>query len=103
MAGKENCWDYMECGRGPGSGRVVPHGSCPATKEMRLHGTHGGMNAGRACWVIAGTLCGGGVAGTFASKFRDCKVCPFFLQVKKDEHPNFKMSATLLSEFESDL
>jgi hypothetical protein len=79
---KKNCWEVMDCGRGPGNG----HGDvCPAAKESPLHGVHGGINAGRACWVVAGTLCNGEVSGTFAKKMDNCLICPFYRQVKAEE------------------
>ena len=82
MQNKKNCWDVMECGRGPGgtTGDV-----CPAAMTAVLNGVHGGINGGRACWVIAGTLCNGAVSGTFAKKMENCLVCPFYRQVKGEE------------------
>jgi hypothetical protein len=100
MARKQDCWEFMECGRGPGAARGGESGLCPAARDSRLHGTHGGRNAGRACWVLAGTMCGGQTAGTFASKFRNCQQCPFYALVKREEHPDFKLSALLLAEIE---
>jgi hypothetical protein len=38
--------------------------------ESRLAGTHDGKFGGRACWIVAGTLCGGKEQGTFAKKYR---------------------------------
>ncbi|MDO9556573.1 MAG: hypothetical protein Q7J82_03195 [Coriobacteriia bacterium] len=64
--------------------------------EGRLHGTHCGRNAGRACWVVAGTMCDGDVAGAFAAKFRDCQQCPFYATVKEEEGSGFRLSSTLL-------
>jgi hypothetical protein len=52
--------------------------------------------AGRACWVVTGTLCTGEIQGTFAKKFKNCSMCDFYEQVKKEEFPNFKLSAVLL-------
>lgn len=99
---KQDCWEFMECGRGPGSVRESRTTQCPASRDSRLHGTHGGRNAGRACWVVAGTMCGDTAAGTFASKFRNCRQCPFYALVKSEERPDFKLSAILLSEIESE-
>jgi hypothetical protein len=95
---KQDCWEFMECGRGPGSAREAGVDTCPASRDSRLHGTHGGRNAGRACWVVAGTRCGDVVAGTFANKFSDCQQCPFYATVKREEHSAFRLSATLLSD-----
>jgi hypothetical protein len=103
VARKVNCWEYMDCGRGPGSGRGDRLAECPAARDRRLDGTHGGERAGRACWLSAGTMCRSTVTGTFASKFKDCQVCPFFLQVKKEEHPHFKVSPTAVADLDFDL
>ena len=58
-----------------------------------MNGTNGGVNGGRICWALAGTLCGGKVQGSFAQKAANCMECPFYLQVKKDEGANFKLLA----------
>ncbi len=95
---RENCWEYLKCGRQPQGHNVEEFGECPAALEERLDGEHGGVNAGRACWVVAGTLCGGEVQGTFAEKYKNCKECDFYKKVDKEEYPNFQLSASLISE-----
>lgn len=82
--GKLNCWEVKRCGREPG-GKRPELGVCPAAEEARLDGVHKGRNAGRACWVVAGTLCGGKVQGTFAKKSESCDMCDFFHFVKEEE------------------
>jgi len=82
---KKNCWEVMKCGREPGGDRVGELGVCPAAIEKRFDGVQGGKNAGRACWLIAGTMCDGEVTGTFALKYSDCKKCPFYKKVQKEE------------------
>lgn len=90
MASKQNCWEFKNCGRQPGGAKAVELGVCPAsTTDCR--GLNGGTNSGRQCWAIAGTLCGGKVQGTFAQKMTNCMACPFFLQVKTEEGPGFKI------------
>lgn len=69
---------------------------CPASTESRLDGIHGGKNAGRCCWVIAGTMCGKDVQGTFAKKFKECLKCNFFQLVRKEEFSHYIMSTALL-------
>lgn len=92
MIEKKNCWEVMECGRGPdGSDGNL----CPAASAILLHGVHNGVNGGRACWVIAGTLCGGKVSGTFAKKMENCLICPFYRQVRQEE-TNLKSHQDLL-------
>jgi hypothetical protein len=53
--------------------------------DASLAGAHGGLNAGRACWVVAGSLCGGKVQGTYASKLNNCWRCEFMNKVKQEE------------------
>ena len=69
---------------------------CAAAVEHRLHGVHDGTHAGRACWVVAGTLCGGQEQGTFATKYRNCEKCDFYQMVKKEEGPGFTLSIVLI-------
>lgn len=82
---KKNCWDLKNCGRQPGGRMVGEHGVCPAATNELLDGIHEGKNAGRACWVVAGTFCGGVVQGTEAQKQHNCWKCDFFQLVKKEE------------------
>ena len=95
---RKNCWEFKSCGREPGGNKAGELGICAAAMEEKLGGVHGGKNAGRACWVVAGTLCGGTVQGTFARKFSTCEFCDFYLAVKRDETPGFVLSATLLGK-----
>ena len=67
-----NCWEMIECGRGPDGDRVHELGECIAATE--------GM--GHSCWVVAGTLCGGEVQGTRAQKRETCVTC----RVRKRYH-----------------
>jgi len=99
MAGqKKNCWEVKKCGREPQGAKVEEFGVCPVTVDMKLDGVHGGNHAGRACWVVAGSLCGGKVQGTFAAKFENCESCEFYALVRQEEFPNFQYSSTLLAK-----
>jgi hypothetical protein len=81
-----NCWEFKRCGREPG-GRNVHHlGVCPATTAEGLDGLHGGINGGRACWFVAGTLCNGDIQGTDARKYKSCIYCDFYKKVKEEEY-----------------
>jgi hypothetical protein len=93
---KLNCWDIKKCGREPGGAHVHDLGECPAATAGKLDGIHGGKNAGRACWVVAGTMCDGKIQGTFARKYDDCKVCNFYKKVQKEERINFVFATILL-------
>ena len=80
-----NCWEVKNCGRQPGGAKAAQLGICPASTETRTNGMNHGTNAGRACWALAGTLCGGVVQGTFASKMANCKACEFYNTVRAEE------------------
>ena len=97
---KLNCWETMQCGREPG-GKNMNLGICPVTTEYRLNGAHGGKHGGRACWIIAGTLCGGIVQGTFAQKYKNCEKCRFYQTVRAEEGSSFKLSLVLMQKLNS--
>jgi hypothetical protein len=82
---KKNCWEIMQCGRQPGGEKVSELGVCPTATESRLDGVHGGASAGRCCWMVAGTFCGGKPQGTMAMKFHDCTKCQFYKLVQSEE------------------
>ena len=65
---KLNCWQVKNCGREPNGLKSHELGVCPTAEEPRLDGAHGGKNGGRACWVVAATLCGGKEQGSFGQK-----------------------------------
>jgi hypothetical protein len=75
---KQNCWEFKKCGREPGGARVEEFGICPATTDTSSDGINGGENAGRICWAIVGTFCGGKVQGSFAQK-RLSLCCHFYI------------------------
>lgn len=94
---KKNCWEHKNCGRWPGGPKALELGVCPVTIHQALDGAHGGSKAGRACWIIAGSLCGGKVQGTYAEKLNNCWKCDFMNAVKKEEEPTqFGFSHTQL-------
>ena len=53
--------------------------------EREADGRTGGTSAGRARWVVAGSLCGGRIQGTYAQKLNNCWKCDFMNAVKKEE------------------
>ncbi len=83
---KINCWEFKKCGREPGGKKAADLGVCPSATETALDGAHGGKNAGRACWVVAGSLCGGKIQGTYAQKLLNCWRCDFMNTVKREEN-----------------
>ena len=102
QAPKKNCWELHRCGRQPGGEKVSELGVCPAAVEKKLDGVHGGKYAGRACWAVAGTMCGGKVRGVFAAKYRDCLKCPFYLKVMEEEGKQLVPSKELLRRLRGD-
>ena len=88
---REDCWEYMQCGREPGGHNTAELGACAATTDSRFDGVNGGRNAGRCCWGVAGTLCNGKRDGKFVEKFGDCLKCPFYLEVQKREGVLFEL------------
>lgn len=62
-----NCWEYKKCGREKGGAKAAELGVCPAYP-----------NNGDCCARVAGTLCGGQVQGTFATKLANCMACEFY-------------------------
>ncbi len=98
MGKNKNCWEFKQCGREVGGTRAQELGACPAALDNRLNGIHGGKNAGRACWVIAGTFCDGRPQGTFVSKYSSCIECDFYGTVLEEEDTEFCLPATLLAK-----
>ncbi len=94
---KVNCWEASHCGRQPGGAKSRELGVCPAATEMRVNGINGGMRGGRACWALAGTMCGGVVQGTYASRFVTCQSCDFYARVKAEEGASFVAASTILA------
>ncbi len=59
-----NCWEFYTCPE-------ERQQACPAFTRK----------AGRSCWIVAGTLCGGQVQGTMAKKIGDCRMCDFYIRI----------------------
>ncbi len=95
---KTNCWEFKKCGRQPGGAKVAEFGECTASKERKADGCNQGKMGGRSCWVLAGTLCGGKVQGTFAQKASNCMECEFYKLVKSEEGANYMGSKDLLKK-----
>ncbi len=93
----KNCWEFHDCGRGVGGEKEDELGVCPAATHTSLDGLNRGKNAGRICWVVAGTVYDGDVQGTFAKNKVACMTCDFFKHVKREEgfgNFTFKPSAS---------
>ncbi len=64
--------------------------TCPALSEKRFDGVHGGINGGRACWIIAHTMCCDAVQGTCEDKYETCAACDFYQSVMEEEDEFFE-------------
>lgn len=94
-----NCWEFKKCGREPGGLNTDIHGVCEAAVLKKFNGVHGGRNAGRACWVVAGSYgCGNRRQGSYARHVTCCLDCDFYRQVRMEEMPKgtFHMTPILM-------
>lgn len=82
-----NCWDVMDCGRGPGGRLAATAGICPAARDVSADGRNHGHAAGRLCWSVPDTICGLHVA----DKFGKCLNCRFFQMVLDEEERFFDL------------
>ncbi len=82
---KQNCWEFIQCGREPGGKNADRLGICQASIETSANGLNGGLNGGRICWAISGTYCLKKVSGIFAKKILSCRSCIFLKKVKEEE------------------
>jgi hypothetical protein len=86
---KENCWEFMKCGRELGGEKVNELGICPTMMEDSADGLNRGINGGRICWTVAGTSSGRKIEGVFAKEFAEkqssCRDCGFFKKVCEEE------------------
>jgi len=82
---KQNCWEYMKCGREPEGKKIAKLGICPVAVDPTFNGFNQGTNAGRLCWLVEGTFCNGKAQGTFAEKQSSCRNCDFYKQVHTEE------------------
>jgi len=69
----------------PGGAHADDRGVCPVATYTVLNNVHGGLNAGRSCWVVTGSLCGDRVQGDEQQKRTACWECAFFKLVQKEE------------------
>lgn len=76
-----NCWDYHQCHRQEGPD------PCPSATSSVYDGVNDGVNAGRVCWSVAGTLCAGVPRCSFVAKRESCLTCPFYERVLAEQGP----------------
>jgi hypothetical protein len=60
-----HCWKYNSCGHEEDS-------LCPATDQK----------AGRPCWLVPKTLCGGKVHGKHTERIKSCEGCGFYIYIR---------------------
>ncbi|MBU0482161.1 MAG: hypothetical protein KKG47_13780 [Proteobacteria bacterium] len=82
---KLNCWEYHQCGRGPGQVEVSGLAGCPVGSETSTNAMNEGTMGGRVCWAIGGSFCSGEKQGTFASKIINCQDCDFYKLVHEEQ------------------
>lgn len=87
--GRRNCWDVMQCGRGPDH----PGTACPAARSGVFGELNQGEARGRFCWAVAGTFSHGAVHCAAAHGLDSCLDCRFLQQVAKEEGPRFILHA----------
>jgi len=93
---KLNCWQFMGC-------RVQKKNSllraisgpyiCPVFLEKKLDGVHGGINGGRACWIVSRTTCCGTIQGTCEEKYQTCIACDFYRSIMEEEDDLISLQA----------
>jgi len=93
---KQNCWEFMLCGREPGGHKSTSLGVCPASTFEPFSRLHGGSAAGRVCWAVADTLCSGKASGHFSKKLDYCKRCRFYRRVIHEEAGGVQLTTELL-------
>ncbi|MBF0214371.1 MAG: hypothetical protein HQM00_12575 [Magnetococcales bacterium] len=91
----KNCWEKNQCGREPGGAKEAKLGTCPVASFSLADGFLGGVNGGRACIFIVGTLAPPELANSCTSlanqSKRDCHQCPFFRELKKKYKKSFNL------------
>jgi len=84
-----NCWEFNRCGREHGGCKVEELGLCKAAADERTHGVNNGTNAGRICWLLAGTFNPVEKTKTCIRDIDNCLMCDFYYLVEKEEAKNF--------------
>ena len=93
---KLNCWEYMNCCQNNPNSFVDGKNTCPAYLSTIANGINDGESAGRACWVIAGSLSQDGIQGFNAHAVKSCTDCEFYKSVQKEEGEEFVTGSDLV-------
>jgi c-di-GMP-binding flagellar brake protein YcgR len=70
--GKKNCWEFMECERGPGGAKAETLGLCPAALNKSTHRESGGKHTNHIHWNNKET------AEVSEKEQLECLECDFF-------------------------
>lgn len=85
MKKKQNCWEFMKCGRGPDDQREEGKETCPVAAATEADGLAGGVNGGRLCWVVADTCCRHLIKCSDTHHESSCFSCEFRYKVQVEE------------------
>ncbi len=81
---RENCWEVRDCGRTERGKDGTP--PCAVVLARHANGVNSGVNGGRVCWSIVGSLCSDRkVASDLSGEQSNCTTCGFFQQVWDEE------------------
>ncbi len=75
----------MRYRQGTGTNREEGCSQCPVPHMAGYDSMNGGINGGRICWLITGTLCNEDVQLTYSHKLNTCRQCAFYLAVEEEE------------------
>jgi hypothetical protein len=94
---KINCWEFKKCCREAEGSKADELGTCPAAEEKKLNEVHGGVNGGRACWVVRNTMCDGIIDSNIVEKYERCKECDFMKFVASEEKDGYIFASELFN------
>ncbi len=98
MLKKLNCWEFKNCGREEGGVNTEEFGICPASQSMEFDEVNDGINGGRFCWVVEGTVCNGELQGNRMDKLKDCLNCDFLKTVNQEQGRDFALTLKQILE-----
>ena len=82
---KNNCWEFMKCGKGPMGDNIDKSGVCPVADETSAHDLNKGVNGGRICWIIAEVCCNNKIQCSDLQRKSSCFSCEFRYKVTQEE------------------
>ncbi|MCK5613344.1 hypothetical protein KAR91_66355 [Candidatus Pacearchaeota archaeon] len=88
---KQNCWEFMNCGKEPEGSKSTYIGVCPVSIKSPMNGINDGKNAGRICWRVAGSLSGNNAMALCDVNVENCLKCEFYNHVRQQEIQSFTL------------